>query len=167
VESQARTGSIAERMVGPRHPLPNEDRARTDNSWRATASELAALRQLHAVEIQATRFRARQAAASLRRRDEALVRQGFVHRFLVAMQETCAAKRAAMVAQITTEQEAAVAQVREKARAEAKGRIERSLAPVRARHRNEQHGLRVARRTQQRRAAPKAASRNPTRDGPR
>jgi hypothetical protein len=37
-------------MVGPRHPLPNEDRAHNDDTWRATVSELAALRQLQAVE---------------------------------------------------------------------------------------------------------------------
>jgi len=160
-------------MVGPRHPLPNEERAHNGEGWRATASELAALRQLHAVEIQATRFRARQASSSLRCRDEALVRQGFVHRFLVAMQETCVAKRAALLAEITAERGAAVAQVREKAKAEAKGRIERSLVPVRARHRDEQQGLRAARRAEQRCATgarPRRRSiapRNPTRNGPR
>jgi hypothetical protein len=84
------------------------------------------------------------AAMAERRRDEALVRQGFVHRFLLAMQETCAAKRAALVAQLTAEQEAALVQVKEKEKAETKGRIDRSLTPVHARHRDEQSGFRRA-----------------------
>ena len=136
-------------MVGPRHPLPNEVRAHDDEAWRTTAGELAALRQLQAVEIQSARFAARMAAAAERRRDAALVRQGFVHRFLVAMQEICADKRNALIAQLTAEQEAALRRVREKARADAKGRIDRGVAPVRARHDDEQKGLRNARRVEQ------------------
>ena len=66
------------------------------------------------------------------------------------MQEICAAKRAALVAQLTAEQEAALAQVRDKAKAEAKGRIDRASAPVRDRNRDEQEGLHNARRTAQR-----------------
>lgn len=104
--------------------------------------------------MQATRFRSRMAAAAERRRDEALIRHGFVHRFLVAMQETCVAKRASLVAQLAAEQDAALTGLREKAKAEAKGRIDRSVAPVAARQQDERLALRKACRAIQPRRRP-------------
>jgi hypothetical protein len=41
---------------------------------------------------------------------------------------------------LATEREAAIVQIREKAKADVKGRMARSLAPLHDRHRDEQHG---------------------------
>jgi hypothetical protein len=87
-------------------------------------------------------------------RDEAAIRQGFAHRFLLAMAETCALYRAAAIEQIQREQEAALGLMKEKARAELRGKLARSLAPVQARHHDERRGAQAKRRREaQQRAA--------------
>jgi hypothetical protein len=115
-------------------------------SWRSAAAEIAALRHAQATEIQATRQRVRLAHGADCLRDEAAIRQGFVHRFLLAKAETCALHRAAAIEQIQREQQAALSLVREKARAELRGKLARNLTPVQARHRDERRRQQAKRR---------------------
>lgn len=140
MEGEARTGPVKERMVGPRHPLQSSPRTRIIDGWRAAS---AALRRVQALDIDAARFRIRTTLAAEARRDEALVRQGFAHRFLVAMQETCILRRRAAIRQLQAEQEAVVGEVQHKARAETRELVACSVASVRMRHRDERNQRRV------------------------
>lgn len=115
-------------------------------SWFSTAVEVAALRQAQAAEVQATRRSVMQARSSERNQEEAAIRQGFAHRFLLAMAETCAVRRATAIEIIRREQEAAVEIARRKADAETPSALARTLTPVQQRHRDERRCLRAKRR---------------------
>lgn len=124
-------------MVGPRRPLLSKHRARNGHASRPAAAEFAALREAHAFEILAARFSIRLALAAQRQQEQAAIRQGFAHRFLLAAQEVCAARRGAALDALAREQEAALQKAQERRKAETALHINRHLAPIRARHHEE------------------------------
>jgi hypothetical protein len=137
-------------MVGPRHPLLSQTKGSPVEAWRSAAAEIAALRQAQAAELRATRGRVKLAQASDQRTAESVVRQSFAHRFLLAGQEVCAAKRLALLYQLRAEQNAMLVRARQQARAEAPGQVARTLVPLQSQHESERRGLQARRRAERR-----------------
>lgn len=129
--AKAEVGPVTERPKGSRQPL-------LSIGWihSAGARQLAmtALRHQQRVEANAIRFAFRCAAAVARNRTEALIRSGFAHRFLVAAQEVCALTRAAAIAQLRDEQEAAIGAQRNKGIAEEFAEAAQITARLRTQH---------------------------------
>ena len=125
-------------------------------SWRSVAVEVAALCQAQASDVQATRQSVTRARSAERRQDEAAIRQGFAHRFLLAMAETCTVRRVAAIEAVRREQKAAVEMKRQKADAETPSALARALTPLQQRQRNERRSLMAKRRLERLAARPPA-----------
>jgi hypothetical protein len=114
-----------------------------------------ALRNAHSTEMAAARFSLRCSTAAARNRDDALIRGGFAHRFFVASQEACAAKRAAAIEQLKGEQEAALQARSERAVAEEFAEVAQTISRLRARHGDDRRALSASLRQQRRRSRTK------------
>src|SRR5262245_34093869 len=91
------TGTMTERKIGPRPSLRQASRALSAD-WSNAAAEVLLPGSLEETAGQRRRFRSRIARRLLHKCQEALIRQDFAYRFHMAMQETCALKRHAMIA---------------------------------------------------------------------
>jgi hypothetical protein len=129
---------MKERLHGSSHSLPPSNW--TGSAWHALVDELVAVRDAP----RRMRYRLPSARRHSWRRARALILQDFAYRFHMAMQEVCPRKRDAMLAQLASEEKAALRHARETSIAETQWRRRRPL-PGRADRRPKRPKLRPRR----------------------
>lgn len=152
-------------MVEPRHPLLQNGKG-SIAGWHDAASEITALAQAHQLETALVRRAIALACRGASLQEQAAVRHGFAHRFLLAGREVCVLRRLAFIAQLKDEQQAALRNVRDKVRIEQRSLQAGSIAALRGRQREEKSNQLNARRAQWRRAVEEASVRSPGRAQP-